>query len=85
LKNFKNPKWREEVGNIASTIRERQIRFARLQFIDINGIPKGLSVRTKEIESIFENGQPFDGSSAISTRLTTSGSRATLALPLRGL
>jgi hypothetical protein len=35
LKNFKNSKWREEVSDIAGTILERQIRFARLQFIDI--------------------------------------------------
>lgn len=63
MRNFRNSRWREEVSDIASTIRERQIRFARLQFIDINGVPKSLSVRTKEIESIFENGQPFDGSS----------------------
>jgi len=59
LKNFKNSKWREEVAEVAGTIREREIRFARLQFIDMNGILKNLSLRTKDIESILENGQPL--------------------------
>jgi len=63
LKDFKNSKWREEVDKAVGTIRENEIRFARLQFIDINGILKSLSVRTNDIESVFENGQPFDGSS----------------------
>jgi glutamine synthetase len=63
LRNFRNSKWREQVAQVAGTIHENGIRFARLQFIDINGILKSLSVRTNEIESIFENGQPFDGSS----------------------
>lgn len=63
MKNFRDSKWREQIAKIAATIRENEIRFARLQFIDINGILKSLSVRTKEIERIFEDGQPFDGSS----------------------
>ena len=63
LKNFKNSLWREQVAKVVETIRENGIRFTRLQFIDINGIPKSLSVRTNEMEPIFENGQPFDGSS----------------------
>ena len=63
MKNFRDSKWREQVAKTAATIRENEIRFARLQFIDINGILKSLSVRTKEIERIFEDGQPFDGSS----------------------
>lgn len=63
MRNFKNSKWREQVARVTGIIRENGIRFARLQFIDINGILKSLSVRTNDIESIFENGQPFDGSS----------------------
>ncbi len=63
MKNFKNAKWREGVGKVVKAIDEREIKFVRLQFIDINGISKSLSVRSKNIESIFENGQPFDGSS----------------------
>jgi len=68
LKNFRNAKWRQDVGKVAKAIDEKQIRFARLQFIDINGISKSLSVRTKSIESIFENGQAFDGSSVTGYR-----------------
>jgi len=68
MKNFKDSKWREDVAKVSKTIREREIRFARLQFIDINGILKSYSVRTKEIESIFENGQSFDGSSVTGYR-----------------
>jgi len=63
MRNFKNSKWREDVDKVVRTIHESGIRFARLQFMDINGILKSLSVRTKRIEWIFENGQPFDGSS----------------------
>lgn len=63
MKNFKDSKWKELAATVTGTIRERQIKFARLQFIDINGILKSVSVRTKEIESILENGKSFDGSS----------------------
>lgn len=63
MRNFKNSNWKELVATVTSTIRESQIKFARLQFIDINGILKSVSVRTKEIESILENGKSFDGSS----------------------
>ena len=68
MKNFRNAKWRQDVGKVAKAIDEKQIRFARLQFIDINGISKSFSVRTKSIESIFENGQAFDGSSVTGYR-----------------
>ena len=63
MRDFKNSKWREQAAEVARTIHENGIRFARLQFIDINGVLKSLSVRTNQIESIFESGQPFDGSS----------------------
>ena len=68
MKNFRNAKWRQDVGKVVKAIDEKQIRFARLQFIDINGISKSISVRTKSIESIFENGQAFDGSSVTGYR-----------------
>ncbi|WP_455364159.1 glutamine synthetase family protein [[Eubacterium] cellulosolvens] len=63
MKDSKNPQRKDGVTRVVHAIDENQIRFVRLQFIDINGIPKSLSVRTKNIESIFENGQSFDGSS----------------------
>jgi len=63
MKNFKNPIWNEQVTKIIHLIQENEIKFVRLQFTDINGFLKNLAVSSKNIESIFENGQSFDGSS----------------------
>jgi glutamine synthetase len=68
VKDFRNAKWRQSIVKVVKAINEMEIRFVRLQFIDINGISKSLSVRTKNVESIFENGQPFDGSSVTGYR-----------------
>lgn len=68
MKNFRDAIWREEVSKVVKTIQDREIRFVRLQFIDVNGFLKSLSVRTTEMESIFDNGQPFDGSSVTGYR-----------------
>jgi glutamine synthetase len=63
MKNFKDAVWKENVTQIIKTIQENDIKFVRLQFTDINGMLKNLAVSSKNIESIFENGQSFDGSS----------------------
>ena len=63
MKNFKDAVWKKNVTNVAKQIQEQGIKFVRLQFTDINGIMKNLAVTSKNIESIFENGQSFDGSS----------------------
>src|SRR4030066_953910 len=63
MKNFRDAVWKENVTKVVQQIREQDIKFVRLQFTDINGIIKNLAVASKNIESIFENGQPFDGSS----------------------
>lgn len=63
MNNFKDAVWKENIGKVLQEIREKEIKFVRLQFTDINGILKSLSVSSKNIESIFENGQSFDGSS----------------------
>jgi len=63
MKNFKNPLWKEQVTNVVQQIQEQDTKFVRLQFTDINGFLKNLAVNAKNIESIFENGQSFDGSS----------------------
>ena len=63
MKNFKDSVWKKNVTKVVQTINEQQIKFVRLQFTDINGIIKNLAVTSKNIESIFENGQSFDGSS----------------------
>ncbi len=60
LKDKKRPEYVEQV---IKTIRTKNIKFVRLQFIDINGIIKSFSVSTKNIEETMENGQYFDGSS----------------------
>jgi len=63
MKDFKNPAWKEAVTKVVQQIQENEIKFVRLQFTDINGFLKNLAVSAKNIESIFENGQSFDGSS----------------------
>ncbi|PKP58186.1 MAG: hypothetical protein CVT88_07750 [Candidatus Altiarchaeales archaeon HGW-Altiarchaeales-1] len=51
------------VDEIVKTITEKNIKFMRLQFSDLNGKIKSFAVSTKEIENIIKNGQSFDGSS----------------------
>jgi glutamine synthetase len=63
MKNFKNAIWKEKVTEVTKKIQQEDIKFVRLQFTDINGMLKNLAVNSKNIESIFENGQSFDGSS----------------------
>ncbi|MDH7555840.1 MAG: glutamine synthetase family protein [Candidatus Methanosuratincola sp.] len=63
MKNFKDAVWKEKVTQVVNEINENNIKFARLHFTDLNGVLKSLAVSTKNIESIFENGQSFDGSS----------------------
>lgn len=63
MRNFKDEVWRRNVDKVVKQIEEEDIKFVKLQFTDINGILKSLSVHSKNIENIFENGQPFDGSS----------------------
>ena len=63
MKNFKDAQWKENITKVVKQIQEQEIKFIRLQFTDINGILKNLAVSSKSIESVFENGQPFDGSS----------------------
>jgi len=63
MKNFKNPAWKEQVTKVIQQIKEQEIKFVRLQFTDINGMLKNIAVSSKNMETIFENGQSFDGSS----------------------
>src|SRR5512139_4119121 len=63
MKNFKDAIWKKSVTDVVKQIQEQTIKFVRLQFTDINGMLKNLAVTSKNIESIFENGQSFDGSS----------------------
>ncbi len=63
MKNFKDAVWKKNVSDVVKQIQEQDIKFVRLQFTDINGMIKNLAVNSKNIETIFENGQSFDGSS----------------------
>jgi glutamine synthetase len=63
MKNFKDAVWKKNVTKVVKEITDQQIKFVRLQFTDINGIIKNLAVNSKNIESVFDNGQSFDGSS----------------------
>jgi len=53
----------EHVNKVIEIIKKKNIKYVRLQFIDINGITKSFSVSTRDIENIMEQGQNFDGSS----------------------
>ena len=55
----------EELNKMIQTMEQDKIRFVRLQFVDINGIPKSITVpyEREEMITLFEHGMPFDGSS----------------------
>ncbi len=48
---------------ILKEIEKEGIKFIRLQFVDIMGIPKNVEIPVSEIENALENGVLFDGSS----------------------
>jgi len=61
--DFDDPKRNECIDQVISRIQDENIKFAHLQFIDINGLLKSFSVSTRVIENALANGQYFDGSS----------------------
>ena len=63
MRNFKDAAWKESVTKVIQQVQEQDIKYVRLQFTDINGMLKNLAVSSKNLETIFENGQSFDGSS----------------------
>ncbi|MDR0911390.1 MAG: type I glutamate--ammonia ligase [Methanobrevibacter sp.] len=51
---------------VINEINEKDIKFIRLQFVDIHGTPKNIAVslsKGEDIEDLFEDGMLFDGSS----------------------
>ena len=60
MRNFKDAVWKENVSKVIQQIQEQEIKFIRLQFTDINGMLKNLAVSSKNLETIFDNGQSFD-------------------------
>ncbi|NVM31446.1 MAG: glutamine synthetase [Candidatus Helarchaeota archaeon] len=61
--DLKDPKRKEVADRVIKFIQDEKIKYARLQFIDINGLLKSFSVSTKYIEGTLADGQYFDGSS----------------------
>lgn len=48
---------------VLRTVQERGIRFIRLWFTDVQGFLKSVSISPQELETAFEEGMTFDGSS----------------------
>lgn len=48
---------------VLRTVQEREIRFIRLWFTDVQGFLKSVSIGPQELEAAFEEGVTFDGSS----------------------
>ncbi len=48
---------------VLRTVQERGIRFVRLWFTDVQGFLKSVSISPQELETAFEEGMTFDGSS----------------------
>ncbi|MHA1410242.1 MAG: glutamine synthetase family protein [Candidatus Odinarchaeia archaeon] len=61
--DLNDPKREEYVKKVKKIVTEKNIKFVRLQFIDINGILKSFSISTRFLDSTLESGQAFDGSS----------------------
>ena len=56
----------EQMNEIIKQVEEYGTKFVRLQFVDIHGTPKNMSVSIKkadEVEDIYNDGLLFDGSS----------------------
>lgn len=55
----------EKIEKITKRMKADNIKFIRLQFVDLHGIPKNVSIPCKlgNLEDLFTNGILFDGSS----------------------
>ncbi|MFQ5795406.1 MAG: type I glutamate--ammonia ligase [Candidatus Bipolaricaulia bacterium] len=57
------PERDEQIQQVLKEIEARNVRFVRLQFIDILGIPKNVEIPADELEQVLQNDLAFDGSS----------------------
>ncbi len=48
---------------IVSTVREKKIETIRLQFVDVQGIVKNISIPPNQLGKALKSGISFDGSS----------------------
>jgi glutamine synthetase len=53
----------KEVNRVLQAVKDEGVSFIRLQFTDIFGIPKNVEILAEKLESVFEKGIAFDGSS----------------------
>jgi glutamine synthetase len=51
------------VADILSEAKEKQVKLVRLQFVDIHGIPKNMSIHVSQLEKVLNNEIMLDGSS----------------------
>jgi len=49
--------------DVLNIVKEQNILFVRLQFIDILGIPKNIVIPAERLEEALDDGMPFDASS----------------------
>jgi glutamine synthetase len=50
---------------VLSTVNKENIKFIRLQFVDLLGMPRNLTIPQNLLKDALENGVPFDASSII--------------------
>lgn len=60
---FEEPKSSDAIDTVLKTVDEENVEFVRLQFTDILGLVKNVSIPVSQIEKAFEEGIYFDGSS----------------------
>ncbi|NSW75927.1 MAG: glutamine synthetase [Candidatus Atribacteria bacterium] len=53
----------DAIETILKEVKEKGIRFIRLQFVDVLGIPKNVEIPAKKLRVAIEEGINFDGSS----------------------
>ena len=51
------------LDNVIKTLQDNNIKFVRLQFVDILGNPKNIVIPVNSLDSAFKEGVNFDGSS----------------------
>ncbi len=54
-----------ELDGIYTNIEEEGVRFIQLQFMDIRGVPKNVSIPVSRLDTLFDDGVVFDGSSIL--------------------
>lgn len=60
---LEEPKSSDAIDTVLKTVDEENVEFVRLQFTDILGLVKNVSIPVSQIEKAFEEGIYFDGSS----------------------